>query len=106
MTGKRIVRSSCRMCHGVCQVLVHMEGDRVVKVTGDPESPISRGYICPKGGRRRSCCITRIDCCIQCAGQASEATTSGNAFPGKKPYQKWWIDSAEFDRKAGLNMSL
>jgi len=26
-----------------------MEGDRVVKVTGDPESPTSRGYLCPKG---------------------------------------------------------
>jgi anaerobic selenocysteine-containing dehydrogenase len=44
-----IVRSACRMCHGVCQVLVHLDGDRVVKVTGDPESPVSRGYICPKG---------------------------------------------------------
>jgi anaerobic selenocysteine-containing dehydrogenase len=30
-------------------VLVHIEGDRIVKVTGDPESPTSRGYICPKG---------------------------------------------------------
>jgi anaerobic selenocysteine-containing dehydrogenase len=37
------------MCHGVCQVLVHLEGDRVVRVTGDPDSPTSRGYICPKG---------------------------------------------------------
>ncbi len=37
------------MCHGVCQVLVHLEDDRVVQVTGDPESPISRGYLCPKG---------------------------------------------------------
>ncbi len=37
------------MCHGVCQVLVHLEGDRVVKVTGDPDSPTSRGYLCPKG---------------------------------------------------------
>lgn len=46
---KKIVRSSCRGCHGVCQVLVHIQDDRVVKVTGDPESPISRGYICPKG---------------------------------------------------------
>ena len=45
----RIVRSACRGCHGVCQVLVHLEGDRVVKVTGDPDSPTSRGYLCPKG---------------------------------------------------------
>src|SRR5271166_6041908 len=44
-----IVRSACRMCHGVCQVLVHVRGGRVVKVTGDPDSPTSRGYICPKG---------------------------------------------------------
>ncbi len=45
----RIVRSACRGCHGVCQVLVHLKGDRVVKVTGDPDSPTSRGYLCPKG---------------------------------------------------------
>lgn len=49
MPERRTVRSSCRMCHGVCQVRVHLEDDRVVKVTGDPESPISRGYLCPKG---------------------------------------------------------
>ncbi|WP_407307681.1 hypothetical protein [Desulfosporosinus sp. SB140] len=45
----RIVRSSCRMCHGVCRVLVHMEGDKVVRITGDPKSPTSKGYVCPKG---------------------------------------------------------
>jgi len=49
LSEKKIVRSSCRMCHGVCQVLVHLDGDRVVKITGDPDSPTSRGYICPKG---------------------------------------------------------
>jgi anaerobic selenocysteine-containing dehydrogenase len=26
-----------------------MDGDRVVKVAGDPDSPTSRGYLCPKG---------------------------------------------------------
>jgi anaerobic selenocysteine-containing dehydrogenase len=45
----RIVRSSCRGCHGVCQVLVHMDGEQIVRVSGDPDSPTSRGYICPKG---------------------------------------------------------
>ncbi len=49
MPEKRVEQSACRMCHGVCQVLVHMEGDRVVKITGDPDSPTSRGYLCPKG---------------------------------------------------------
>ena len=48
-SSARVIRSSCRGCHGVCQVLVHMDGDRVVKVVGDPDSPTSRGYLCPKG---------------------------------------------------------
>jgi anaerobic selenocysteine-containing dehydrogenase len=38
-----------RMCHGVCQVNVHLEGGKVVKVTGDPDSITSKGFICPKG---------------------------------------------------------
>ena len=37
------------MCHGVCGVNVHLEGGRVTKVTGDPDHPMSRGYICSKG---------------------------------------------------------
>ncbi len=45
----RIVRSACRMCHGTCQVLVHLDGDRVVKISGDRDSPVSRGHVCPKG---------------------------------------------------------
>lgn len=46
----RVVRTSCRGCHGVCQVLVHLDAKgQPVKVTGDPESPTSLGYLCPKG---------------------------------------------------------
>lgn len=47
--GERVVKSACRMCHGVCGVLVHMRNGRVVKVTGDPDCPTSNGYICAKG---------------------------------------------------------
>jgi anaerobic selenocysteine-containing dehydrogenase len=45
----RVVRSSCRGCHGVCQVLVHMDGEKIVRVSGDPDSATSRGFLCPKG---------------------------------------------------------
>ena len=34
---------------GVCQVLVHMDGETVVRISGDPDSVTSRGYLCPKG---------------------------------------------------------
>jgi hypothetical protein len=37
------------MCHGGCGVLVYVENGKVVKIKGDPESPLNRGRICPKG---------------------------------------------------------
>ena len=48
-SSTRVIRSSCRGCHGVCQVLVHMDGEKIVRVSGDPDSPTSRGFLCPKG---------------------------------------------------------
>lgn len=47
--SERVVKSSCRMCHGICGVLVHMKDGRVIKVTGDRGCPTSNGYICAKG---------------------------------------------------------
>lgn len=50
MEPSRSVRTSCRGCHGVCQVLVHLDpAGRPLKISGDPDSPTSQGYICPKG---------------------------------------------------------
>ena len=45
----KIYKSACRMCHGACGVLVHVNNGKVVKIEGDPDSPITRGKICPKG---------------------------------------------------------
>jgi anaerobic selenocysteine-containing dehydrogenase len=45
----RIVKSICRMCHGVCGVSVHLKAGKVVKITGDPDHPMSKGFICSKG---------------------------------------------------------
>ena len=42
-------RSFCRICAAACGILVATEGDRVVRVRGDAEHPISQGYTCPKG---------------------------------------------------------
>ena len=52
MTGKsadHVVRSVCRICHGGCGTLVTVRDNRVIKVTGDPESPMSKGWMCIKG---------------------------------------------------------
>ncbi len=46
---KEVRKSSCKMCHGGCGVLVHLEDGEVVKVEGDRESPLNRGRLCVKG---------------------------------------------------------
>ena len=42
-------RSFCRICAAACGILVTTEDDRVVRVRGDAEHPVSQGYTCPKG---------------------------------------------------------
>ncbi|SPF46665.1 conserved hypothetical protein [Syntrophobacter sp. SbD1] len=49
MSGDKVLKSACRMCHGGCGVLVHLRDEKVIKIEGDPDSPISRGMICAKG---------------------------------------------------------
>jgi anaerobic selenocysteine-containing dehydrogenase len=43
------VRTNCRSCVAGCGILVSVEGDQVLEVRGDPEHPLSHGYVCPKG---------------------------------------------------------
>jgi anaerobic selenocysteine-containing dehydrogenase len=42
-------RTYCRICTNQCGVVVDVAGDRVVKVKGDFNHPLSKGYTCPKG---------------------------------------------------------
>lgn len=44
----RIVRFACLGCHWVCQVRLHLEGERVVKVTGELGSPTFRAETQPR----------------------------------------------------------
>lgn len=45
----KVLKSVCRSCHGGCGVLLHVENDRLVRVEGDPESPLNHGRLCPIG---------------------------------------------------------
>src|SRR5882757_1145297 len=45
----RTERSYCRICTSMCGIVVEVEGDRVVRVRGDRDHPVTRGYICAKG---------------------------------------------------------
>jgi len=50
----RVVRSVCPYCAVGCGQLVHVKHEKVVNIEGDPDSPISRGRLCPKGAATRS----------------------------------------------------
>ncbi|MGW8266240.1 MAG: molybdopterin-containing oxidoreductase family protein [Longimicrobiales bacterium] len=47
---RRTVRTVCpRNCYCTCGMLVTVEGERIVEVTGDPENPATQGAVCLKG---------------------------------------------------------
>jgi formate dehydrogenase major subunit len=48
-TADRVVKSVCPFCAVGCGQNVFVADDRVVQIEGDPDSPISRGRLCPKG---------------------------------------------------------
>ncbi|MCW2599684.1 MAG: formate dehydrogenase, alpha subunit [Frankiales bacterium] len=48
-TADRVARSVCPYCAVGCGQNVYVKDDQVVQIEGDPDSPISRGRLCPKG---------------------------------------------------------
>jgi formate dehydrogenase major subunit len=48
-TADRVAKSVCPYCAVGCAQKVYVRDEKVVQVEGDPDSPISRGRLCPKG---------------------------------------------------------
>src|SRR5438552_18781434 len=45
----RVVQSICPYCAVGCGQRVYVKDEKVVQIEGDPDSPISRSRLCPKG---------------------------------------------------------
>ncbi|QPK79900.1 dehydrogenase [Corynebacterium lizhenjunii] len=45
----RVVQSVCPYCAVGCSQRVYVKDNQVIQIEGDPDSPISRGRLCPKG---------------------------------------------------------
>ena len=45
----RVVKSVCPYCAVGCGQKVYVKDEKVIQIEGDPDSPISRGRLCPKG---------------------------------------------------------
>lgn len=52
--GIEPVKSVCPFCAVGCGQRVYVDDGRVTQIEGDPDSPISRGRLCPKGAASRS----------------------------------------------------
>jgi formate dehydrogenase major subunit len=48
-TADKVVKSVCPYCAVGCGQNVYVSKDKVVQIEGYPDSPVSRGRLCPKG---------------------------------------------------------
>jgi formate dehydrogenase major subunit len=44
-----VVKSVCPYCAVGCAQNVYVKDEKVIQIEGDPDSPVSRGRLCPKG---------------------------------------------------------
>jgi formate dehydrogenase major subunit len=47
--GAQVAKSICPYCGVGCGQLAYHKNGKLISIEGDPESPISRGRLCPKG---------------------------------------------------------
>ena len=48
-TADKVVKSVCPYCAVGCGQNVYVQDEKVTQIEGDPDSPVSRGRLCPKG---------------------------------------------------------
>ncbi len=48
-SADRVIGSVCPYCAVGCAQQVYVRDERVVQIEGNPDSPVSRGRLCPKG---------------------------------------------------------
>jgi formate dehydrogenase major subunit len=48
-SADRVAKSVCPYCAVGCGQNVYVSDEKVIQIEGDPDSPVSRGRLCPKG---------------------------------------------------------
>jgi anaerobic selenocysteine-containing dehydrogenase len=44
-----MTKISCKFCAGRCGMLIQKEDKKIVRVKGNPDHPVSRGWSCGRG---------------------------------------------------------
>ena len=53
-TADRIAKSVCPYCAVGCAQNVYVKDEKIVQIEGNPDSPVNRGRLCPKGSASKS----------------------------------------------------
>jgi formate dehydrogenase major subunit len=53
-TADRVAKSVCPYCAVGCAQRIFVKDEKIVQIEGDPDSPVSRGRLCPKGSASMS----------------------------------------------------
>ncbi len=86
----KVFPSVCPYCAVGCGTLVHVKDGRIVNIEGNPDSPVSRGTLCPKGAAT-----------YQLHVNPNRATQVLHRAPGATKWEVWPLDRA-MDRVAEL----
>jgi formate dehydrogenase major subunit len=49
LRGANVTEGICPYCAVGCGQLIYSKGGELIDIEGDPDSPISKGHLCPKG---------------------------------------------------------
>ena len=82
-TADRVVQSVCPFCAVGCGQKVFVKDEKVIQIEGDPDSPISRGRLCPKGSASE-----------QLVNSASRQTEILYRAPRSREWQPLSLDTA------------
>jgi formate dehydrogenase major subunit len=85
-TADKVVQSVCPYCAVGCGQRVFVKDGQVVQIEGDPDSPVSRGRLCPKGSASK-----------QLVTSPSRQTT----VLYRRPYATAW-ESLDLDRAVDM----
>ncbi len=80
----RTVHRACPLCEACCGLTVSVRGNTILEIRGDPDDPMSRGYLCPKGLANADL-VADPDRLRRPLLRRSDAGASGPTQPGDHP---------------------
>ena len=86
----RVAKSICPYCAVGCGQKVFVKDEKVIQIEGDPDSPVSRGRLCPKGSASEQLVNSpgRATTMLYRAPRATEWTRGHRVLAGSPPARR------------------